>query len=309
MAVFIGNGSDTSPSFTFSSDTNTGIYRVGADYVGIVTGGTRKLGITPLGTVNIGPNIPNTDDSNIALRAQNTLFVGGDNVETSFNSHIRIGDGGQTKDPRLTYAITGGYRWFIQGDSSLNSGLSFEYEAAAAPGGPTMLLARGTQPSLHMAQAGEAVDTSPRAIVTAGGSVRASGVSYIQGVGYGGVGSQSGSLAVGSSSDYEIPASTTRTFTVTGISSGFFEFTMGMYGNANTGGGVLKWIAGGFTGSSSTQLVVLANQTTGSVGAITVTNTSGTISFSITNGSATQLIITSYQYVFSGNGVPTLTIT
>lgn len=39
MAVFTGNGSVTAPSFTFSSDTNTGIYRVGVDDVGITCGG------------------------------------------------------------------------------------------------------------------------------------------------------------------------------------------------------------------------------------------------------------------------------
>lgn len=43
MAVFSGNGSNTSPSFTFSSDTNTGIYRYGADAVSIATNGAERF--------------------------------------------------------------------------------------------------------------------------------------------------------------------------------------------------------------------------------------------------------------------------
>lgn len=39
MAVFSGNGAVGSPSFTFSSDTNTGIYRAGEDQLSVTTGG------------------------------------------------------------------------------------------------------------------------------------------------------------------------------------------------------------------------------------------------------------------------------
>lgn len=41
MAVFSGNGSAASPSFTFSSDTNTGIFRPSADTVAIACNGTQ----------------------------------------------------------------------------------------------------------------------------------------------------------------------------------------------------------------------------------------------------------------------------
>jgi hypothetical protein len=42
MAVFSGNGSDTAPSFTFSSDTDTGFFRYDADKLGVVTAGTLR---------------------------------------------------------------------------------------------------------------------------------------------------------------------------------------------------------------------------------------------------------------------------
>jgi len=45
MAVFSGNGSNTAPSFTFSSDTNTGMYRANEDILRLVTGGEVRLNI------------------------------------------------------------------------------------------------------------------------------------------------------------------------------------------------------------------------------------------------------------------------
>lgn len=50
MAVFSGNGSATSPSFTFSSDTNTGMYRNGANELAFTTNGGRRVLITNTGT-------------------------------------------------------------------------------------------------------------------------------------------------------------------------------------------------------------------------------------------------------------------
>ena len=42
----LGNGTVTAPTFGFSSDTNTGIYRVGADQLGITAGGVRVTQFT-----------------------------------------------------------------------------------------------------------------------------------------------------------------------------------------------------------------------------------------------------------------------
>ena len=51
----VGNGSAGTPSFSFGSDTNTGLYRTGADSIGITAGGTHRVtantgGIYPLAT-------------------------------------------------------------------------------------------------------------------------------------------------------------------------------------------------------------------------------------------------------------------
>tara|TARA_R110000737_G_scaffold121562_1_gene153749 strand:- start:1307 stop:2554 length:1248 start_codon:yes stop_codon:yes gene_type:complete len=51
----IGNGSAGAPSFSFGSDTNTGLYRTGVDSIGITAGGTHRVtantgGLYPLAT-------------------------------------------------------------------------------------------------------------------------------------------------------------------------------------------------------------------------------------------------------------------
>jgi hypothetical protein len=45
-SLLAGNGSATVPAFTFASDTNTGIYSIGADQLGISVGGTLRLTVS-----------------------------------------------------------------------------------------------------------------------------------------------------------------------------------------------------------------------------------------------------------------------
>jgi hypothetical protein len=58
MAVFTGNGSVGSPSFTFSSDTNTGIFRPGADQLALVTNGANRVFVNSTGQVGLGTTSP-----------------------------------------------------------------------------------------------------------------------------------------------------------------------------------------------------------------------------------------------------------
>lgn len=51
-------GTVTNPSFTFSSDTNTGIYAPAADTVSLVTGGIERMTINAAGRVGIGTTSP-----------------------------------------------------------------------------------------------------------------------------------------------------------------------------------------------------------------------------------------------------------
>lgn len=74
MAVFSGNGSSTSPSFTFSSDTDVGMYRESEDKLAFGTGGTGRLFVNNtgcgVGTSNIGAQLhvkgPGTAGGDIA---------------------------------------------------------------------------------------------------------------------------------------------------------------------------------------------------------------------------------------------------
>jgi len=54
MAVFTGNGSSSSPSITFSSDTNTGIFRASEDTLAFTTNGAERARITSLGRLLLG---------------------------------------------------------------------------------------------------------------------------------------------------------------------------------------------------------------------------------------------------------------
>lgn len=56
--VQTANGSVSSPAFSFSSDTNTGMYGTGSDALSLVTGGADRLTINSLGYVGIGTTSP-----------------------------------------------------------------------------------------------------------------------------------------------------------------------------------------------------------------------------------------------------------
>ena len=52
--VTLGLGSASAPSYSFTGDTNTGLFASGADAIGLVTGGTSRLAIDSSGNINIG---------------------------------------------------------------------------------------------------------------------------------------------------------------------------------------------------------------------------------------------------------------
>ena len=57
MAVFSGNGSASTPSFTFSAATTTGIFRPTADSFGIAANGTERIRADSTGITWIGNSI------------------------------------------------------------------------------------------------------------------------------------------------------------------------------------------------------------------------------------------------------------
>lgn len=85
-SLLAGNGSATVPAFTFASDTNTGIYSLGADQLGISVGGTLRLTVS---TTAITVASPVT-----ALNATSTNI-----------SALRLGLGGATADATNRFSI------------------------------------------------------------------------------------------------------------------------------------------------------------------------------------------------------------
>ena len=53
-----GDGSQGTPSISFASDTNTGLYKYAADSIGVSTGGTNRLVITSSGRLGINETSP-----------------------------------------------------------------------------------------------------------------------------------------------------------------------------------------------------------------------------------------------------------
>ena len=93
-AVQGGNGSAGTPAFSFSGDTNTGMYNISGDTLGFSTAGTARMRIDSSGNVGIGEptiqgrfhvfqttNLGGTTGNNLILQTlQNTGGAGGNNV-------------------------------------------------------------------------------------------------------------------------------------------------------------------------------------------------------------------------------------
>jgi hypothetical protein len=77
MAVFTGNGSAAAPSITFSSDTNTGIFRSSSDELSITTGGTNRVVFGDLVDLSGGGNtsLANFQNTRIGLNVNTATSV------------------------------------------------------------------------------------------------------------------------------------------------------------------------------------------------------------------------------------------
>ena len=121
-AVQGGNGSAATPAFSFSGDTNTGMYNFGADSLGFSTSGTARMVINSSGDMSVGTTSPllNTGGrGNITINGSSqsilTLGVGGNwksylysdgtNTDLSAAGALYFGTNGGTQRAVIT---TGG---------------------------------------------------------------------------------------------------------------------------------------------------------------------------------------------------------
>ena len=78
-------GSASAPALGFGSDTNTGIYRIGADNIGITAGGTKALDISATGT-SITGTLSSTGDTSFTSATASKPVVTIKNTNADANS-------------------------------------------------------------------------------------------------------------------------------------------------------------------------------------------------------------------------------
>jgi hypothetical protein len=106
MAVFSGNGTNSAPSFTFSSDTDTGIYRYGANILGITAGGVNTAAFANSGKLTL---FSQGVGEAIAINSTNTV-----NNASSNTNYLRFYDSAGAQGyvgyagTQATFSIAGG---------------------------------------------------------------------------------------------------------------------------------------------------------------------------------------------------------
>jgi hypothetical protein len=87
--VEVDNGGVTAPSITFASDLNTGIYRIGADNLGITAGGTKIVDIN-----TAGASVTGTFSASTTVTAGTLLLTGNGTVGAPSHSFTSDTDTG-----------------------------------------------------------------------------------------------------------------------------------------------------------------------------------------------------------------------
>jgi hypothetical protein len=154
QGIKLSDGSDSAPSFTFTSDTNSGLYRIGADNIGLTLNGAKVVdysttGVSITGTFAASGNVAiNTNKFTVAGASGNTLVAGtlsvtGDfavntnkfNVTAASGNTTVAGTLGVTGATTLSAALTvssGGAA--ITGNSSVTGTLSASSTLTASNG-------------------------------------------------------------------------------------------------------------------------------------------------------------------------------
>jgi len=125
------SGSAAAPSLTFTGDTNTGIYRPGADQVAISTNGTGRLFINSTGNIGIGATNPPVllalESPNPALRLTDSDATGTPDCQISGaggDLTLEADRDNEKSDSLIAFRVDGSERLRITSDGKLGLGTS-----------------------------------------------------------------------------------------------------------------------------------------------------------------------------------------
>lgn len=182
MAVFSGNGSVGSPSFTFSSDTNSGVYRFDADKVGIAAGGALGIVVNSNGQLGVGRD----PGSGCALDVEGTFLRLGTNAtsgETEIVDFTRFTGYSSTRYAEIRFgaandsATNSGvtHQWRVKNDNMSATSHDFRLQRVDN-GGTTTAINVNKDGTVGI---GGTLPSSPNISLNAGGSIATTGTIFV----------------------------------------------------------------------------------------------------------------------------------
>lgn len=103
-SILSGDGSAAAPAWAFTSDPDTGVYRVGTNDIGVSTGGTLRLDVS---TTDVTSTLPITSAGNMTAGASSGhCFTGRGCLKASADGIFNLLDNAGTSFGRLTFGGT-----------------------------------------------------------------------------------------------------------------------------------------------------------------------------------------------------------
>jgi hypothetical protein len=155
-------GSAAAPTYTFTGDTNTGIYSPGADQVAVATNGTGRLFVDASG--NIGHKStpaswdPDSGLSAIQLNGYGAIWNYYNNVQLAFNTYqSSTGDKYLTTDEAAKYTLDSGgnHVWYTASSGSANAAVTFSERVRITNAGLVGIGTSSPATLLHIAASGD----------------------------------------------------------------------------------------------------------------------------------------------------------